>query len=136
MVRIPLALMALTAFLASSEARLDACPSAGLQTSSPTGWLGVMLVVDAGRPTVLEVIPDSPAAEAGLRPGDVFLAVDSVKIESLSDLRREFGGRAAGSEVELSLDRGGERIVIGVRLGESPESPTAVQDRADVVFQD
>lgn len=123
MVRIPLALVALTAFLASSGSRLDAGSAAatGLLTSSQDGWLGVMLLVDAESPTILEVIPDSPAAAAGLRPGDVILAVDDVEIESLSDLQRELGDKAVGSEVLLSLDRGGERITVGVKLQRSPE---------------
>ena len=38
------------------------------------------------QPTVAEVRPDSPAAEAGIQPGDRFVSVDGVKVQSFADV--------------------------------------------------
>ena len=39
-------------------------------------------------PRVDSVLPDSPAAEAGFKPGDVIKSIDGAKISSFSDLQR------------------------------------------------
>ena len=97
------------------------------------GWLGVMIQpVDRelansfglDKPTgalVAEVLKDSPAAEAGLKPGDVIIAFDGEEIEESSELPQVVGLMAPGDEAEAELMRDGEPMAVTVTVGELPD---------------
>jgi regulator of sigma E protease len=57
------------------------------------------------------VQPGSPAAAAGLQPGDVVLSIDGQAIESFSDMQRIVSAKA-GRTLEFKIDRGGTPVVI------------------------
>jgi len=57
------------------------------------------------------VQPGSPAAAAGLQPGDVVTAIDGRKIESFSDMQRIVSGSAEETLV-FQIDRGGIPLTI------------------------
>lgn len=76
---------------------------------------------------ILNVLPESPAAEAGLLPtrrardghvrlGDIVLAIEDRRIRALNDVYRELDGREPGSEVEIVVLRDGEehRLTVGL----------------------
>ena len=73
--------------------------------------------VPVGTVTVTGVAPGSPAAQAGIRPGDQVLSIDGERVRNHFDLIERTTVRL-GAEVELALRRGS--IVSG--LGSSPES--------------
>jgi S1-C subfamily serine protease len=54
---------------------------------------------------VSEVVEDAPAAAAGLRPGDVILAVDGSPIEGMSELQRVMVSERIGSPVTFTVAR-------------------------------
>jgi serine protease Do len=56
---------------------------------------------------VVEVIPDSPAARAGIRPEDLLVAVGGEPVHGVNDLLRLLTGERIGQRVELSVFRGG-----------------------------
>nr|WP_280819508.1 RIP metalloprotease RseP [Tianweitania sediminis] len=60
-------------------------------------------------PTVAEVRPDSPAAMAGIQPGDRFVAVNGQSVSSFADVQRLVSGRA-GDSLTLTMDRNGQRL--------------------------
>jgi membrane-associated protease RseP (regulator of RpoE activity) len=60
------------------------------------------------------LIEDSPAAEAGLREGDVITAVGGQEVSSLSQLYQMF--KQEGREYDLSIMRDGERLQVRLRL--------------------
>lgn len=63
-----------------------------------------------------DVIADSPAERAGVRHGDVIVAVDSRPINSAEQLRLTISQTPPGTEVVLTLIRNGERIELPVVL--------------------
>ena len=64
---------------------------------------------------ISEVQRGSPAARAGLEPGDVILSVDGTAIESAHDLPREIARRRPGTKVTLVVaGRKGQRTVSAV----------------------
>ncbi len=64
-----------------------------------------------------DVIADSPAERAGVRHGDVIVAVDNRPINSAEQLRLSISQTPPGTEVELTIIRNGERMQIPVVLG-------------------
>ena len=56
---------------------------------------------------VVEVIADSPAARAGIRPEDLVVAVDGEPVHGINDLLRLLTGDRIDQRVELSTYRGG-----------------------------
>ena len=57
------------------------------------------------------VQPDSAAAAAGLKPGDVVLAIDGNAIESFSDMQRIVSANA-GRTLSFQIDRGGAPLTL------------------------
>lgn len=64
-------------------------------------------------PLVSEVRPDTPAAAAGLQPGDRFVSVDGSPVESFADVQRIVSGRA-GDPLVFVLDRKGQEVTVTV----------------------
>jgi serine protease Do len=74
---------------------------------------------------VVQVVDGSPAADAGLRPGDLILDVDSVPVTSMNDLQRLLISERIGVPVALSIARDGrllEVVVTPTELGFPPAS--------------
>ena len=67
---------------------------------------------------ISQVLPDSAAADAGLREGDVVTAVNGRSIDSAGDLRNVIGLSRAGEKVELEYLRDGDRLVQEVMIRE------------------
>lgn len=57
-----------------------------------------------------------PAERAGLRPGDVVVAVDGRPVRSGTDLRNQIGLVRLGSTVKLDVVRGGKQQSVAVRV--------------------
>jgi regulator of sigma E protease len=55
------------------------------------------------------VQPDSPAAAAGLKPGDIVRSIDGNRIESFSDMQRIVSANA-GRALNFEIDRGGALV--------------------------
>jgi serine protease Do len=122
------------------------------------GWLGV-LIQDVTRELaetfgmrhprgalVAQVLPESPAAAAGLRAGDIVLAFNGKEIATSSNLPPMVGGAKVGTEATLTILREGETIDLPVLLSELPEeeafavAPAQVEhaaaDRLGLVVED
>ena len=70
---------------------------------------------------VMRVAAGSPAEEAGLRKGDVILAVDGEEVKGFDDLREAVRAREPGDELALTVLRDGEERQIEAILGEHPD---------------
>jgi len=73
-------------------------------------------------PTIGRVVPDFPAAEAGLRPGDKIIAVNGDPIDSWQQLSLKIRVRP-GRAVTLTVERNGEQFaaIVTPRLSPAPE---------------
>ena len=66
---------------------------------------------------VIEAVePDSPAAEAGVRDGDILTRLGSRPISRVSDVTAAADGLAPGSSVPARLIRGRSPLFIGIRI--------------------
>ena len=91
------------------------------QESDQPPYLGVTFTEHEGGVLITRVIPDSPAAEAGLQAGDVITAVDGdgVTRESFADV---ISSHAIGDTLEFAVLRGEEALELEVVLGEQPDT--------------
>jgi serine protease Do len=97
------------------------------------GWLGVSVqaltpplaralgLPEAHGILVAEALPDSPAARAGVRRGDVIVALDDRPADDVGRFRNQVAQTLPGSRVRLTVVRGGQRQTVEVVLGELPE---------------
>ncbi|MEY8251972.1 MAG: Do family serine endopeptidase [Colwellia sp.] len=63
-----------------------------------------------------QVMPDSAADEAGIKAGDVIIAVNGKAIKSFFELRAKIGSIGANKKVELTVIRDGDNKVFTVKL--------------------
>ncbi|NUQ61109.1 MAG: PDZ domain-containing protein [Pirellulales bacterium] len=75
--------------------------------------------------TVRFVYPDSPAAKAGVEPGDVLLSVDGKAIAEAKLLRQAISERSVGDAVELEFRRRDETKKVKLDLASQPENAPA-----------
>ncbi len=61
---------------------------------------------------------DGQAAENGIKPGDVILAVNRTEVDSVEQFRRILAGRRAGSMVLLLVNRDGDEVYLRFALPE------------------
>jgi S1-C subfamily serine protease len=57
---------------------------------------------------VTEILPDSPAAAAGLRPEDIVVAIDGQSVSGVGDLQAAMTGTRIQKRVDLEIVRGGQ----------------------------
>lgn len=77
--------------------------------------------LEASRGAVVDAVQEGTgAAAAGLRAGDIIVAVDGDALATMSDLVAEVRRRQPGEVVVLSIVRNGSELDVEVELGERP----------------
>ena len=89
----------------------DMAESVGLKTASGA-------IVD-------QVTPGTPAAEAGLKPGDVITKVDGQPVKDASDLTIRIGSFKPGDKVQLTYLRDGADKTVDVKLASTANEKVA-----------
>jgi serine protease Do/serine protease DegQ len=91
------------------------------------GRLGLSMQDVAGGEgaTITEVQANSPAAQAGLRKGDVVIGLNGRPVRGAAELRARLGVVPVGETVELRAQRGSETQVLRARIGELEKAKSA-----------
>ena len=105
------------------------------------GWLGI-LIQDVNRElaesfgmkqprgaVVLRVLPDSPAAKAGFKVGDVVVEFNGKKIYRSSDLPLAVGQADVGSKSKVAVIREGKSKTLTVTIAELPSEDQLAEQR-------
>lgn len=85
--------------------------------------LGVMLDDSSGRVVAKGVLPESSAAQAGVKEGDVLLSLDGQPLADSFDLIYEVKQKTAGNRGVLVVEREGERQLLEVLFAAPPAMP-------------
>ncbi len=72
---------------------------------------------------VASIYPDSPAARAGVKAGDVIVSVDGQAVDDPNAFDYRFATRPLGGSARLGLMRGGKETAAMVGLQTAPETP-------------
>lgn len=97
------------------------------------GWLGVSVqdinqdlakqfgLNEAKGALVSEVLPNSPAAAAGVKVGDVVTAIDGKPVDSAAVLRNAVAQSPVGKNISLEVLRNNRRESLNVKIAERPK---------------
>ena len=102
---------------------------AKLQAVTPEIAEGLGLKRPAGA-LVASVTPKSPAARAGLKTGDLVVAVDGQPVDDPNAFDYRFATKLLGGQVQLGIVRSGRESRLAVALESAPENP-----RNEVIIQ-
>lgn len=115
--------------------RVLAIPTATIERIAPLleargriarGYLGLGLqpvrLDDGVGAMVMNVDKGGPSAAAGIRQGDVIVAVNDQKLSGVRALSRTLGPASVGAVVDVAVRRGGEPVSFKVTVGERPEA--------------
>ncbi|MCP4377334.1 MAG: PDZ domain-containing protein, partial [bacterium] len=83
--------------------------------------IGVQLARQVDGVRIVRVIPDSAAANAGLRRGDVIVKLDGRRMVDTEELLRTVTAHEVGDEVEIEYKRGDEYKTVTTKLRAAPK---------------
>ena len=72
---------------------------------------------------VASVVERSPAARAGLRTGDLIVAIDGVAVDDPNAFEYRFATKPIGGATQLKVMRSGRELTLAVPLQVAPETP-------------
>jgi len=130
-----------TAFIAKSVGARAAIVAAG-----PVANFILAIVIYTGlfmfagqavtTPEVEEVLPDTPAAEAGFQPGDLVVSINGTPIQTFTDFQRYVSVRG-GETLTVTVERAGETfdLVVTPAVQETPDGFGGVYRRGQIGIQ-
>ncbi|HET9195795.1 MAG TPA: trypsin-like peptidase domain-containing protein [Vicinamibacterales bacterium] len=96
------------------------------QTITPELATGLLLPRNSGV-ILADVIPGSPAAQAGIRPGDIVLALDGKAMENGRQLHVNLYRRLIGDVIALDVLRDGQTLKVAVAMTERHDPFSSLQ---------
>jgi serine protease Do len=100
----------------------------GVETHEVTADKAKELKLSAERGAVLgKIVPDSPAAKAGLKENDVVTEINGQRVEGAAQFRRMIHEIPAGRSIQLTVWRDGRTQTISATLGRSEQGRHAMK---------
>jgi len=93
---------------ADLQKNINSDPNAGFKVDAEEGVL------------ITDVVRSSPAAQAGLRPGDLILSIDNQAVKDASDVQKYVQRTKVGDTLSLELRRQQQKINLTVQPGAFP----------------
>ncbi len=102
------------------------------------GWMGVAIqnvtpelaeyygIKDTGGVYVAKAYENNPAHAAGIKPGDVIIAINGKKIDTSRDLTITIANLKVDETIDVKLIREGKEKIVRVKLGERPDQDPEV----------
>jgi hypothetical protein len=101
----------------------DSSSSNHPSAANANAWLGLqMQSLSNGTVVISSVVPGSPAASAGLKPGDVISEIEGRPVVAPVDVTEAVAALQAGDTIELGLVRGSSTYTTRVKLTARPAS--------------
>ena len=110
------------------------------------GWLGVSIqdltpelskhfeIKQAKGTLIADVVKDSPAEKAGLKRGDLIIALNGEAVDDATSLRNVVAATLPGKTVHLKIIRDGKEKTMEVKLGELPAAMASRQSGYETVL--
>ena len=90
---------------------INSDPNSGLTVDQDSGVL------------VIKVMPNSPAAKAGLRAGDVIYQINGQAVKSANAVQQAVENSSVGQQMRIGLHRNGQNLSLAVRPGALAAKP-------------
>ena len=95
----------------------------GLYAQDVTGDMTDLIGAKEGQGVIIaEIMKDSPADNAGLKPHDIILEMDGKKTETYDTFRNDVAMLTPGTKTHLLIQRDGKKQEITVTIDERPTS--------------
>jgi S1-C subfamily serine protease len=94
---------------------INSDPNSGLSVDEDRGVL------------VVKVMPNSPAAKAGIRAGDVIQKLNGEAVADAGSVQKVVENSQVGGDVRMELRRNGQNLNLAVRPGAFPTQPSQLQ---------
>jgi S1-C subfamily serine protease len=107
----------------------------GVETQEVTSEKAKSLKLSSERGALIgKVLPDSPAAKAGLKENDVVTEINGQRVEGTTQFRRMIREIPGGRAIQLSVWRDGKQQTITATLGKSEERHSAMMKVSPQAF--
>lgn len=90
------------------------------EEAGPRPWLGAAVEASEAGPRLGTLVPQGPAAQAGLQEGDIVMKINGTAVKDASEVAEVFRGLGAAEKALFEVQRGGVLQTIEVKLGRPP----------------
>lgn len=123
----PVLMLACAALMVASGLWARAVHAAPAADAPP--WLGVLIGDGLRGVRIIEVIPGTPADDAGIAAGDEILMVAGTRVQSFVALQTAISGHRVADRIELGVWRDGAMSTVAVVLGPKLDDSDILQRR-------